>query len=77
MTYHLSSEQYQRGVDYIARVRLEAVQPNTARAISTAWTSGMADMLGQLAGTTLGKVMKDSDARLADLDSPLTPLPCD
>ncbi len=75
MTYHLSSEQYRRGIDYIARARLEAVrntmpgQPSASSAV----VLGMAEMLAQLAGPTTpaARVMRDSDARLADLDSPL------
>ncbi len=69
MTYHLSSEQYQRGIDRLAVARLvDPVSPSTSRIF------GMAEMLAHLASSNPAKVMRDSDARLADLDSPLTPL---
>ncbi len=75
MTYHLSSEQYQRGVDYLASVRVGAAQkpPPPARFGFTAEVLGMAEMLAHLAHTDARKVMRDSDARLTDLESPLTP----
>ncbi len=74
MTYHLSSEQYQRGVDYIAEFRVKSVC-NGRPLGRTAGVLGMAELLARLANTSAAKVMRDSDARLADLDSPLTLLP--
>ncbi len=70
MTYHLSSEQYQRGVERITQVRLliaEGVMP----ASTPARVLGMADLLAHLASVPTGRVIRDSDARLAGLDSQL------
>ncbi len=72
MTYHLSSEQYQRGVDLLAAARLKAAQPGSTLTRNGAFVIGQARMLSQLAGCTVGRVMRDSDARLADLDCPLS-----
>ncbi len=69
MAYHLSSEQYQRGLEVLARARLDGV----THGVTAAHVLGLVDMLAQLAGTSASKVMRDSDARLADLDSPLAP----
>ncbi len=71
MTYHLSSEQYRRGVDTLAAARLTAAQTPGTLPRNSALIVGMAHMLAHLANSTPGKVMRDSDARLADLDSPL------
>ncbi len=75
MTYHLSSEQYQRGIDYIAwqRVLRETSRSGLEPTAGTSW--GMAELLAHLASVTPARVMRDSDARLADLDSPLSPIP--
>ncbi len=72
MTYHLSSEQYQRGIDLLAAARLEAAQPGSTLSRNGAFVVGQARMLSQLAGVPARQVMRDSDARLADLGSPLT-----
>ncbi len=74
MTYHISGEQYDRAVNYIAATRLGAVgveqhAPLAARIL------GMADLIAHLGSVSVSRVMRDSDARLADLDSPLSPLP--
>ncbi len=72
MTYHLSSEQYQRGVYLLAAARLEAAQPGSTLSRNGAFVVGQARMLSQLAGCAVSRVMRDSDARLADLGGPLT-----
>ncbi len=74
MTYHISSEQYQRGVDYIATRRATAaIQAGngTAAIRGVPQLIGMAELLAHLASVTPARVMRDSDARLADLDSSL------
>ncbi len=72
MTYHLSADQYQRGVDYIACDRLKAV----AGGASSARITGLAEMLAFLAHVSTAKVMRDTDSRLADLHSPLVDRGC-
>ncbi len=70
MAYHLSSEQYQRAVDYIAARRIDT---ELSRLGTAASVCGMAELLGHLASVPASRVMRDSDTRLADLDRPLTP----
>ncbi len=69
MTYHLSSEQYQRGVDHLAAVQLVTAQDGFP-AYNTSVLLGMAEMLAHLADSSVSRVMRDRDTRLADLDSP-------
>ncbi len=67
MTYHLSSEQYQRGVDYLASMRRSGAE-HLSSTSSTMCVLGMAGMLAELADSNPARVMRDSDARLAILD---------
>ncbi len=73
MTYHLSSEQYQRGVNHVTSARVVAATPGSTLTRNPAYITGLAKMLAHLADVPVSKVMRDSDARLADLDSPLAP----
>ncbi len=72
MTYHLSSEQYQRGVNHVASARVVGATPGSTLTRNPAYITGLAKMLAHLADIPVSKVMRDSDARLTDLDTPLT-----
>ncbi len=72
MFYHLSSEQYQRGVNHVAAARVVAATPGSTLTRNGAYITGLAHMLAHLANCQVSKVMRDSDGRLADLSSSLT-----
>ncbi len=68
MTYDLSAEQYQRGVNHLAAVQIVIAQGGFP-AYNTSVLLGMAEMLAHLADCSVSRVMRDRDARLASLGS--------